>query len=302
MGWLFRYCQQKSPASAPPALWWVYLLAMNVFTKLVAKTFRKLQGLTTLVSQQRAELDLLVSALADTVGARGPLTPAAIAAIDERNEVADTSYAVTFQKVEEFLLGLASWVEVCVADAQGAGWRDLVVDIGRVFVVACSRVAAITPERDSNNDAVMNPTPMLPAVLPHELVKMTAVEFLRKARHHSTRLDHTFPVGHIDVIGDEHKELLQAYRNEPVLRSAIDTCSGTTSFEKGWGLLGNRLPALMEFCGGIATVFPGTSTVESDFSVLRWEKNSFRKSLSDFGLEGVLQSKQYERLEAVYLS
>jgi hypothetical protein len=49
----------------------------------------------------------------------------------------------------------------------------------------------------------------------------------------------------------------------------------------------------MEFCGGTATLFPGTSRVESDFSVLRWEKDAFRKSLSDFGLEGVLQAKQW---------
>jgi hypothetical protein len=33
--------------------------------------------------------------------------------------------------------------------------------------------------------------------------------------------------------------------------------------------------------------------VESDFFVLRWEKDKYRKALSDFGLEGVLQSKQY---------
>jgi hypothetical protein len=53
----------------------------------------------------------------------------------------------------------------------------------------------------------------------------------------------------------------------------------------------------MEFCGVLATIFPGTSTVESDFSILRWEKDNFSKSLSDFGLEGVMQSKQWTFLE-----
>jgi hypothetical protein len=33
------------------------------------------------------------------------------------------------------------------------------------------------------------------------------------------------------------------------------------------------------------------------FSILRWEKDNFRKSLSDFGLEGVMQSKQWTFLE-----
>jgi hypothetical protein len=53
----------------------------------------------------------------------------------------------------------------------------------------------------------------------------------------------------------------------------------------------------MEFCGVIATLFPGTSTVEFDFSILHWEKDSFRKSLSDFGLEGMLQAKQWMFIE-----
>ena len=55
----------------------------------------------------------------------------------------------------------------------------------------------------------------------------------------------------------------------------------------------------MEYCGVGAIMLLGTSTVESDFSILRWEttKNCFRKGLSDFGLEGVLQAKQFLFIE-----
>jgi hypothetical protein len=53
----------------------------------------------------------------------------------------------------------------------------------------------------------------------------------------------------------------------------------------------------MEYCGVIATLFPGTSTVESDFSILRWEKDLFHKRLSNFGLEGVMQAKQFLFIE-----
>jgi hypothetical protein len=56
----------------------------------------------------------------------------------------------------------------------------------------------------------------------------------------------------------------------------------------------------MEYCGVVATLFPGTSTAESDFSVLRWEKDCFRNGgLLDFGLEGVLQAKQFLFTEQV---
>ncbi|KAH8944818.1 hypothetical protein BDL97_12G005300 [Sphagnum fallax] len=61
-------------------------------------------------------------------------------------------------------------------------------------------------------------------------------------------------------------------------------------------LLGSRFPALFEFAGGLASVFPGTSTVEADFSRLRREKDIFKQSLSDFGLECVLHAQQHKRL------
>ena len=99
------------------------------------------------------------------------------------------------------------------------------------------------------------------------------------------------------MIADEHKTLLYAYQSEQVLKAAIDSLSSQSSFKEGWSLLGSRLPNLMEYCGVVATLFPGTSTVESDFSILRWEKDCFRNGLSDFGLEGVLQTKQYLFIE-----
>ena len=59
---------------------------------------------------------------------------------------------------------------------------------------------------------------------------------------------------------------------------------------------------LNAFCGGLATLFPGTCSVESDFSVLRWEKDSFRKSLSDFGLEAILQAKQFLKMQQIQIN
>ena len=44
-------------------------------------------------------------------------------------------------------------------------------------------------------------------------------------------------------------------------------------FEEAWDLVGPRYKDLQNFCGGLATVFPSTWTVESDFSVVKWEKD-----------------------------
>jgi hypothetical protein len=51
-------------------------------------------------------------------------------------------------------------------------------------------------------------------------------------------------------------------------------------------------PLLVTFAGGLATTFPGTGTMESDFLVLGWEKGDYRTMLSDLSLVGILQAKQ----------
>jgi hypothetical protein len=78
-----------------------------------------------------------------------------------------------------------------------------------------------------------------------------------------------------------------------MLKQGVDALFGKSSFKDGWSLLGAWFPNLMDYCGVVAMLFPITSTVESDFSVMCWEKDEYRKVLSDFTLEGILQSKQY---------
>ena len=55
----------------------------------------------------------------------------------------------------------------------------------------------------------------------------------------------------------------------------------------------------INFFGGLASVFPGASTVESDFSLFGYGKDEYRSSLTNFCLEAVLQCKQYELLRKI---
>ena len=73
----------------------------------------------------------------------------------------------------------------------------------------------------------------------------------------------------------------------------------TISFDDAWKPISARYPLLCMFFGGLATVFPGTSTVESDFSVIGFDKDDYRQSLTNFSLEGILQCKQFNVLEAM---
>eukprot|EP00171_Calliarthron_tuberculosum_P004072 IDg4072t1 len=95
----------------------------------------------------------------------------------------------------------------------------------------------------------------------------------------------------------EFKEFKDAIRDDKALRDALESLPSIVSFADSWRPVGLRFRKLRQFCGGIATVFPGTSTVESDFSVINWEYDEFCTSLTEFSLEGILQCKQFKRLQ-----
>jgi hypothetical protein len=44
----------------------------------------------------------------------------------------------------------------------------------------------------------------------------------------------------------------------------------------------------------LASAFPVTASVESDFSIVNWEKSDYRSALTDLSLDGVLHYKQFE--------
>ena len=46
-------------------------------------------------------------------------------------------------------------------------------------------------------------------------------------------------------------------------------------------------------------MFSNTATVESDFSILDWEADEYRISLTNLSLEGILQYKQFELLNSL---
>ena len=107
----------------------------------------------------------------------------------------------------------------------------------------------------------------------------------------------------------QHHELLLLYQHNPGVRSELDKCDYTTSFQSGCAILEGPLSSHLaefdvpwDFCGGIASVFPNTATVESDFSILGWEADEYRRSLTNLLLEGIMQCKQFELLNSLSIS
>ena len=161
--------------------------------------------------------------------------------------------------------------------------KDGLVDtIGATIINMIEGVHGIVAERDSRNEQGQS----LPPVMPHRLRHVRGREFSDIVRQQLERLRSRWTANDIDQIELEFSRFLAVVRGEEMLRAALENCDNQTTFEQGWSLLGKRFPLLEKFCGGLASVFPGTSSVESDFSVVKWEKDDNRIALTDFSLEG----------------
>jgi hypothetical protein len=57
---------------------------------------------------------------------------------------------------------------------------------------------------------------------------------------------------------------------------------------------------MLRFAAGLASVMLGTTTVEADFSTINYEKDDHRSALTSFSLEGILHSKQLEKLQQTF--
>jgi hypothetical protein len=89
----------------------------------------------------------------------------------------------------------------------------------------------------------------------------------------------------------EHRQLRAVYDNEPHVTKAIDQHDENTFFNDAWDVVKGRFSGLRQFCGGLATAFPNMATIESDFSMVKWEKNDTRTSLTSLALAGIMQAK-----------
>ena len=65
--------------------------------------------------------------------------------------------------------------------------------------------------------------------------------------------------------------------------------------------LHGKFRLLEEFCVGSVSVFSGTATVESDFSIINSELNAGRSRLTDIALEGILHAKQWQSVRRLCL-
>ncbi len=96
----------------------------------------------------------------------------------------------------------------------------------------------------------------------------------------------------VEQIEVEHRELLKLYAFDIVLRGIIDKHNDMTTFNDAWDYVLGQFEHLRSFCGRLATVLANTTSVESDFSILKWEMDDNHTTLMHLSLESIFQAKQ----------
>jgi hypothetical protein len=116
---------------------------------------------------------------------------------------------------------------------------------------------------------------------------------------HRTQLKKFWSPSEIEEVESDHRSLWKTYKDEASLRETIDAHENSLMFNDAWDSMKGRFPALRCFSSSLATSFPNTTSVESDFSILKWEKNPSRKSLTNLSLEGIFASKEHDQLKSI---
>jgi hypothetical protein len=150
---------------------------------------------------------------------------------------------------------------------------------------------------DRNRPLDSNAPPMLPVQLVKLRTNVFIGEVLDPFRAHISKF---WPVEKINLIEDEHHDLLKVYNSNPIPKTTINKQDHETSFNPGWDVLpANRFDSLRAFVGGLVTVFANTTSVDSNFSILKLEMDKNQTSLMHPSLEGIFQVKQRSMLQAL---
>lgn len=293
-----RYLEKKGTTWVPDGCWWVFVGGLYASTLEANVVFIQLQGLTTLFLEQRVRLKYLATTYCRISREERPVDEHRIHKAYRSTNSIGRSFNMSHSHAQSCLDGLSCWVLQALADMGDDFQALLARSIADVLVHLANGISNIVSERDSSDVAGDELSP----VLPHQLVRSDMRTQVSNIEVHAQRLLRRYSPGQVREIDEEFAALGRTYRIKPTPKTALDAKAGKVeSFEQAWAPVAGRLEMLKEFCGGIATVFSKSTAVEADVSRLGLEKNDYRQALTDLSLTGVLYSKQFSDLVALYL-
>lgn len=282
------YVEDRGMEGKPNLVWWIFLHALREVAREANAVFVSLQGLTTLVQQQEGRFEGLAARLMEMSGVVGPLSDEAIAALPIGDHQVIGHFAISHVNALAYIMQLDLWVIESLESLNDEQKHVVVCAIARMYVLAVFSIYSL-----SSSESVS------PPVTPKDLAAASLSSLADTIGTHRPRLIEHFGEAGIYRIGQEFKELQRAVKcDESVSKAIASFDHRLAGFGDMWrlGAAASRYPTLIEYCGGMASVFANTATVEADFSVVGCEKNDKRTSMTDVSLEGILHCKQWKSL------
>ena len=288
---LQRHFDEKTPTCAPRQSFWIIVYVLKAFVETVNRCLVAIQGLSPFLSEQKKRLENLVIDLIEGCNVEGPYIFQS-----DNYSVVSGNYRVSYENAELFIKDQDIFVANLLQNLRINSpdeYKIVLQSTAFLFAESVNGLSRMIAERNVANEA----TDCLPPVLPQDLVRISPYEFSQIVETQKNRLMISFTEEQIVCINNEFKLLRAAYRGEEGLRRILDMSDHKTTFTNGWKLLVDRIPLLCQFAGGLASVFPRKTRVESDCSVIGWKKDEYCTALTNFSLEGILHCKQYEHLK-----
>ena len=102
------------------------------------------------------------------------------------------------------------------------------------------------------------------------------------------RLQSYYTDEYVAELEDEYVVFEEEYTENSAFKNLVRENSQKDTFHKRWQWLDHKFPKLVDFTGGLQTVFPGTATVEGDFRDISIEKDNIGKKKFHPGIGGAL--------------
>ena len=283
---IIDHLNQKKPDCSPAMQWWVLVVCVNEIANEIALTVRQLQGAKVVVGEQKEKLKQLGKRLSQLCEVSAP------GCVEDDESVVYETRSVLLKDARQFIGNMGIFVQDAIGDLDAESVHFLTKSVSNILVKLVSGVDKLSLEFGTDN-------PPLPICFPNGLSKMSGADFSSLLRSQIPRLQASMPAVEVEEIETDHKNFIRECRRNDVLRRAVDQQLESEDFSKCWDEVRGvgtefDFAHLRKF--GLANMIPNTACVESDFSILKHEKDNFRDSLTNFSLEGVLHCKQYTNL------
>jgi len=131
-----------------------------------------------------------------------------------------------------------------------------------------------------------------PPVMPAQLVHLHSKDFIHNILDpHCAHLSRFWSPNEIKDVEQDHMKLVKDYGIEIELKQNIDAQDHTTMFNCTLDSMRGRYQALRYFSSCLVMSFANTTLIELNFSILKWENNWNRKTLTKLVLEGIFATK-----------